>query len=262
MKIRTILVDDEPLAREGLALLLAKDPDFEIVAECEDGFEAVNTIRELAPDLVFLDIDMPGLDGFQVIEKIGSGAMPLIVFLTAYNEFAIEAFRVHALDYLLKPLAEERFLESLQRVKTELARRRLSRHGNWLSALLSDISAIAAPEQDGRKKPERLMVRCAGHVYFIKTDSIKWVEADGDYVSIYTDGKTHLVRITLKAMEEKLAGQGFQRIHRSTLVNLDCIRELVANDSGDYRVILKDDTELKLSRSYRDALYSRLQADA
>jgi len=261
MKIRTIVVDDEPLAREGLALLLAKDPDVEIVAECEDGLQAVNAIRELDPDLVFLDIDMPGLDGFQVIEKIGTGTMPLTVFLTAYNEFAIEAFRVHALDYLLKPLAEERFLESLHRVKAELARRRLFRRSNQLSALLSDISDITGLDQNRGKKPERLMVRCAGHVYFIKTDDVKWVEADGDYVSIYTDDRTHLVRITLKAMEDKLAGQGFQRIHRSTLVNLDCIRELVANDSGDYRVILKDDTELKLSRSYRDVLYARLRAD-
>lgn len=258
MNLRVLIADDEPLAREGVVLFL-KNSDVDIVAQCENGEQAVQCIRELQPDLVFLDINMPGLNGIEVVQAVGPEHMPLTIFLTAHDKYAIEAFRINALDYLLKPLNAEHFAASLNRAREELDKRRLHAHKQQLAQLLQSLGGAAAP----RSEPgaNRVLVRSAGHVYFLKPQDIHWIEADGDYVNIHTENKTHLVRETLKTMEERLGNDGFQRIHRSSLVNLDAIRELIANDSGDYQVVLKDDTVLKLSRSYRDQLYARLNAD-
>jgi two-component system, LytTR family, response regulator len=250
--MRVIIVDDEPLAREGVAMFL-KNTDVEIIAQCENGEQAVKSIHELRPDLVFLDINMPGLNGIEVVQAIGPEHMPLTIFLTAHDKYAIDAFRVNALDYLLKPINAEHFAASLRRAREELDKNRIHNHKEQLAKLLHTLADPAAAN--------RILVRSAGHVYFLKPQDIHWIEADGDYVSIHTERKTHLVRETLKVMEERLAGEGFQRIHRSSLVNLEAIRELIANDSGDYQVVLKDDTVLKLSRNYRDQLYARLNAD-
>jgi len=258
MSLRVIIVDDEPLAREGVAMFL-KDPGISIVAQCDNGVQAVKSIRDLKPDLVFLDINMPGLNGIEVVQAIGAEHMPLTIFLTAHDKYAIDAFRVNALDYLLKPINAEHFAASLRRAREELEKSRIHNHKEQLARLLQSFS-----EPGVAAKPDaanRILVRSAGHVYFLKPRDIHWIEADGDYISIHTDNKTHLVRETLKVMEERLANEGFQRIHRSSLVNLEAIRELIANDNGDYQVVLKDDTVLKLSRNYRDQLYSRLNAD-
>jgi two-component system LytT family response regulator len=255
--LRVIIVDDEPLAREGVAMFL-KEPGVTVVAQCENGEQAVKSIRELKPDLVFLDINMPGLNGIEVVQAIGAEHMPLTIFLTAHDKYAIEAFRVNALDYLLKPINAEHFAASLRRAREELEKSRIHDHEEKLARLLR---AFNEPAEAARADANRILVRSAGHVYFLKPRDIHWIEADGDYVNIHTDNKTHLVRETLKLMEERLAGEGFQRIHRSSLVNLESIRELIANDNGDYQVVLKDDTVLKLSRNYRDQLYSRLNAD-
>jgi two-component system LytT family response regulator len=252
--LKVLLADDEPLAREGLRLLLAAARDVEIVGECADGDAAVSAITAQQPDLVFLDINMPGRNGLDVVRAIGPEHMPLVVFLTAYDEHAIEAFTLHALDYLLKPVSEARFHASLQRAREEMPKRGGS--ARQLSQLLQQLTAKASVQD------ERIMIRTTGHVYFLKPGEITWVEADGDYVSIHTPGKKHLVRETMKHMEEKLSAQGFQRIHRGSLVNLDAIRELLTSDGGDYDVVLQEGTRLKLSRAYRDELMQRLQSKA
>jgi two-component system LytT family response regulator len=252
--MRVLIVDDEPLAREGLRLLLAAEPDLSLCGECGNGLEAVQAIGNVQPDLVFLDINMPGLTGLEVVAEVGINNMPLVIFLTAYDQHAVEAFTLNALDYLLKPVAELRLRESLQRARSKLQQRQLQSHQQQLGKMLAQLTQQTTPA-----KAERLMIRSASHVYFVKPADITWVEADGDYVSIHTNGKKHLVRETMKQMEERLAAQGFQRIHRSSLVNLEAIRELVADHNGDYQVILHDSTALKLSRTYRDELCEKLQ---
>lgn len=249
--MRVIIVDDEPLAREGVALFL-KGTEAQVVAQCENGNQAVTSIAELKPDLVFLDINMPGLSGLEVVEAVGPKNMPLTIFLTAHDKYAIDAFRINALDYLLKPINAEHFAVSLQRARDELNRKNLYRHKEQLSQLLQMLTQTSS---------NRILVRSAGHVYFLKPEDIHWIEAEGDYVNIHTGKKSHLVRETLKCMEDRLVTEGFQRIHRSSLVNLEAIRELIATANGDYQVVLKDDSILKLSRNYRDQLYARLKAD-
>lgn len=252
--MRVLIVDDEVLAREGLRLMLSAEADVAICGEAGNGFDAVQQIAKLQPDLVFLDINMPGLSGLEVVGEIGTSNMPLVIFLTAYDQHAVDAFTLNALDYLLKPVSEPRLRDSLQRARHKLQQRQLQQHQKQLGDMLAQLSKQMLPLQ-----AERLMIRSASHVYFVKPADITWVEADGDYVSIHTSGRKHLVRETMKQMEGRLAMQGFQRIHRSSLVNLSAIRELIADDNGDYQVILHDSTTLKLSRSYRDELYEKLQ---
>lgn len=254
-RIRVVIADDEPLAREGLSLLLANEVNVELVGSYENGNDAVAGIRALRPDLVLLDIQMPGLSGLEVVAGIGPAAMPQVIFLTAHADHAIEAFELHALDYLLKPVSDARFRASLQRARMALQHHSSVAHQQQLSALLQQLAHSTRAASN-----ERLMIRSAGHVHFLKPADISWIQAEGDYVTIHTTGKAHLLRETLKQMEERLRPQGFQRIHRSSLVNLDAIRELIASDSGDYQVILQDSTRLKLSRVYREELCERLQA--
>jgi two-component system LytT family response regulator len=256
MKIRTLIVDDEPLAREGVALALEAERDVEIVGSCEDGPSAVRAIRELAPDLVFLDVKMPGLDGFAVIGEIGVEKMPSVIFLTAYEEHALNAFRVNALDYLLKPIDASDLRKSVER-----ARRRLAQNdaGAWRGELRALVAAFAH-ERAAAADAERILVRTHGRMHVLDPREIDWVEAAGDYVTIHAAGKSHLVRDSLRNLETRLAVHGVIRIHRSTLVKLASIRELVAKDSGDHDVVLNDGTVLRLSRSYKDALYEALCA--
>jgi two-component system, LytTR family, response regulator len=256
MKLRTLIVDDEPLAREGVALALAKERDVEIVGSCGDGRSAVRAIRELKPDLVFLDIKMPGLDGFAVISEIGADKMPPVIFLTAYEQHALHAFRVNAIDYLLKPIDAEDLSKSVER-----ARRRHEQDeiGAWRGELRALVDKLA-PDRPSADIPERILVRTNGRVHVLDPIKIDWVEAAGDYVTIHAAGKSHLVRDSLRNIEARLAPHGFLRIHRSTLVKLASIRELVAKDSGDHEVVLHDGTVLRLSRSYKDALYEALNA--
>jgi two-component system LytT family response regulator len=256
MKIRTLIVDDEPLAREGVALALAAEGDVEIVGTCEDGPSAVQAIRDLDPDLVFLDVKMPGLDGFAVINEIGADKMPPVIFLTAYEEHALRAFRVNALDYLLKPIDAADLRKSVERARRRRAQDEI---GAWRGELRALVAAVAH-ERAVTDTAERILVRTNGRVHVLDPLKIDWVEAAGDYVTMHAAGKSHLVRDSLRNIETRLAAHGFIRIHRSTLVKLSCIRELVAKDSGDHDVVLHDGTVLRLSRSYKDALYEALNA--
>jgi two-component system LytT family response regulator len=253
VKVRALIVDDEPLAREGVALALAADRDVEIVGSCEDGPSAVRAIRKLAPDLVFLDVKMPGLDGFGVVGEIGADKMPPVVFLTAYKEHALRAFRVNAVDYLLKPIDAADLRKSVERARRRLAQDEI---GAWRGELRALVAAVAH-ERSAADAADRVLVRTSGRVHVLDPREIDWVEASGDYVTIHA-GTSHLVRDSLRNIEARLAAHGFLRIHRSTLVKLSCIRELVAKDSGDHEVVLHDGTVLRLSRSYRDALYEAL----
>lgn len=262
MRIRTLIVDDEPLAREGLSLLLNNEPDFEIVRLCANGSEAIEAIQTLQPDLVLLDIQMPRIDGFDVIKAVGPEHMPSVIFVTAYDEYAIEAFNIHAIDYLLKPVRKVRLQESLNRAKERILQRRVRENGEKLGELLSLFTGGAAiaptDKPSASRDDDRIVVRSHGHVYFLQTRNILWVEAEGDYVTIHTAGKSHLLRETMRNMEQRLDAHGFKRIHRSAIINLSFVSELQSNRNNDYNVVLTDGTVLNLGRSYKDALYASL----
>ena len=245
-RIRAIIVDDEPLARERIRTLLREESDMEIAAECGDGRKAVAAIRRHAPDLVFLDVQMPELDGFGVLEAVGAERVPVVIFVTAYDKYALRAFDVHALDYLLKPFDRERFHRAIDRARAQLRGQRDAADRRIL-ALLNEVRG--AP-----KRLERLVVKSVGRVFFLRTDEIDWIESAGNYVKLHVGREAHLVRETMSALEAQLDPGMFVRIHRSTIVNLARIRELQPMFHGDYVVLLRDATELTLSRNYRDRL--------
>ena len=249
--IRTLIVDDEPMARERLAGLLAQEADVEIVAQCADGREAVSAIQQLSPELVFLDVQMPGLDGFGVIEQIGVDRMPMVVFVTAYDEHALQAFEVHALDYLLKPFGRDRLRQCLDHARHYRDRSRAGDLGRSLLALVQDFR----PEQ---KKPDRLVVKSGGRVFFVRTDDIEWIEAAGNYVRLNLKDQSHLFRETMTQMEARLDPQRFVRIHRSRIVNTDHITELQPWFNWEFVVVLHNGTQLRLSRGYRERLEQQL----
>lgn len=246
MKVRTLIVDDEPLARERMRSLLEAEPDIAIVGECRDGREAVDFIRRESPDLVFLDVQIPELDGFQVLEAIAGEKAPAIVFVTAYDQYALQAFEVHAVDYLLKPFDEDRFKRALDRARQALARDK----GDLSEKLLSLLQELKAPQG----YIERLVVKSAGRLFFLRTDEIEWVESAGNYVCLHVRGESHLLRETMTSLEARLDPARFARIHRTAIVNIDQIKELQPLFHGEFQVVLRDGTELTLSRGYRDRL--------
>ena len=250
-KWRTLIVDDEPLARGKIRTLLAGEKDIEIIGECGDGHEAVDSIRSDNPDLVFLDIQMPGLDGFGVIGEVGADDMPVVVFVTAFDQHAIRAFEVHALDYLLKPFDRGRFGKALKRARKHLAGGN-GKTGDRLLELLGELGS-------GRRFLERLVIRESGRVFFLKASEIHWIEAAGNYVRLHVDDGAHLMRETMSRLEDGLDPDKFLRIHRSTIVNVDMVRELQPMFNGEYAVILKNGTELSLSRGYREKLNEFLE---
>jgi|YelNatPaOPRAMG01_1025707.scaffolds.fasta_scaffold01565_1 two-component system LytT family response regulator len=247
MKARTLIVDDEPLARERLRQLLQAEPEVELVGECADGAEAVTAIRAQAPDLVFLDVQMPELNGFQVLEQLQGGPVPLVIFVTAYDEYALRAFEVHAVDYLLKPFDRERFQKALHRALDQLKRSRLGELDERLAALLKDLKLPS-------KYPERLAIKSGGRVVFVPLEDIDWIEAADNYVQLHVGPESHLYRQTMAELEQTLPPDKFMRISRSTIVNLSRIKEMQPLFHGEYAVILRDGTRLTLSRSYRDKL--------
>ena len=248
---RAAIVDDEPPARGTLKLLLSGEPDFEVIAECAHGEEAVAAITRALPDLVFLDVQMPGMDGFEVLRRVGPATIPALVFVTAYDRYALRAFETHALDYLLKPFSDERFAEVLARVRGRLRERRFAEAGRRLTALLeSSGGAPAAPRQ--------LVVRDGSRTVVIPTDEIIWIEAEDYYARIHATGRRTLVRLSLKSLADELDTARFVRVHRSAIVNLAFVRELEPLASGDQRLVLSDGTELRVSRTYRPALDERL----
>jgi two-component system LytT family response regulator len=245
--LRIAIVDDEELARAGIRARLLRSPDVEIVAECGNGREAVAALRRHAPHIVFLDVQMPGKSGFDVIEEVGWGALPHVIFVTAHDRYAIQAFDVNALDYLLKPIDDERFDVALQRAREAVARDRDSNLEQRLASVVADLRS----ENHRARESDRIVVRSAGRVVFVKTSEIDWVEAAGDYVTLHVGKKSWLLRETIAEMEKKLEAKGFTRIHRSTIVNTERIGEMHPLDNGEYRLVLRDGTELKLSRSHR-----------
>ena len=253
MTIRAMIVDDEPLAREGLRLRLNALADVEVVAECSNGREAVSAILNKAPDLLLLDIQMPGWDGFDVIDRVGPEQMPLVIFVTAYDQHALRAFEVHAFDYLLKPIDQDRLHAALERARVQLQQHDYRQLNQRLHSLLNTLSA---PRE---KTVQRLVIKTHGRVFFLPLDEVDWIEAAGDYVRLHAGPKTHLLRETMTRLAQQLPPH-FQRIHRSTIVNLDQVRELQARDHGEYVICLHDDTRLKLSRNYRDAFQEALGA--
>lgn len=247
MKIRTLIVDDEPLGRERIRTLLSSDAEIEVVGECSNGKQAVAAIKETGPDLVYLDVQMPEMDGFAVLDVIAGERMPAIIFVTAFDRYAVKAFEVHALDYLLKSFDRERFQDALQRAKEQI---RYSREGLWnerLTGLLEELQAR-------QKRLTRLVIKSGGRIVFLGVDEIDWLEAADNYVRIHAGRESHLHRETLQSLEARLDPSKFLRIHRSTLVNLDRIQELQSLFHGDYVVKLLDGTELTLSRNYRERL--------
>ena len=249
--IRALIVDDEPLARRGIRTRLLRDADdVEILMECTNGREAADHIRSTKPDLVFLDIQMPGMDGFDVIDAVGIEEMPVVIFVTAYDRHAVRAFDVHALDYVLKPIDDDRFAEALARARAHIDKERQSELGRRVASLMA--------ERKGRD--QRFVIKSGARISFVAADEIDWVEAAGDYVRLHAGKKAHLLRETMSKIEARL-GEVFLRIHRSTIVNADRIRELETYFNGEYFVILEDGTKLKLSRSYRDRLQAFLGED-
>jgi two-component system, LytTR family, response regulator len=247
VNIRALIVDDEPLARQRLRRLLQDEPDVEIVGEAGDGGDAVATIRALKPDLVFLDVHMPVLDGFGVLEAIGVEAMPAVIFVTAYDRYALRAFEYHALDYLLKPFDRERFRKALERARAHLGRSPSRDEAQQL------LGAVEEFRSEG-KILERLVIKSAGRVFFLRVEEIDWIEAAGNYVRLHVGKETHLLRDTMSSLETRLDPRKFLRIHRSTMVNIERIQELQPLFHGDYVVILRDGTQLNMSRGYRQRL--------
>ena len=261
-RIRTLLVDDERLARRGLELRLAAAPDVEIVGECENGREAVDQVAALAPDLMFLDIQMPGLSGFDVLARLPQDSMPVVVFVTAFDRYAIDAFEARALDYLLKPVEDVRLEQALARVRSYLGERaRLEQHERMLG-LLADMQGAGelAPEEllarvageAPARYPDVLAIRTGRDVVRIPSAEIDWIDAAGDYMCIHACGETHVLRATMKQLESSLDPQTFQRVHRSAIVNLRRVRKLRPHANGEYFLTLESGQELKLSRSHRD----------
>jgi two-component system, LytTR family, response regulator len=251
-KIRTLVVDDEPMARERILGLLAQETDVEVVGQCSDGQQAVSAIQQLSPELVFLDVQMPAVDGFGVIRQVGADRMPMVVFVTAYDEYALHAFEVHALDYLLKPFGRDRLQQCLDHARHQRDRHRAGELGRSLLALVQDF------RPDQQKKQERLVVKSGGRVFFVRTEDIDWIEAAGNYVRLHLKDQSHLFRETMNQMEGRLDPQRFFRIHRSRIVNTERIKELQPWFNGEYVVVLHNGTQLRLSRSYREKLEQRL----
>jgi two-component system LytT family response regulator len=246
VKMRVLIVEDEPLARERIRTLLEAERDIEVVGEAADGRSAVAAIRAEKPDLVFLDVNMPELNGFEVIDTVGAEAMPPIVFVTAYDQYAVQAFDAHAVDYVLKPFDEDRFRSAVDRARQTLRRQHAGSLDRRLTDLLEDL-----------RRPryvERLAVKSGGKIVFVRTDEIDWIGAEGNYARLHTGGRSHLMRETMTSLEAKLDPDRFLRIHRSTIVNADAIAELEPLFQGDYVVILRNGTRLTSSRGYRSNL--------
>jgi two-component system LytT family response regulator len=250
-RIRTLIVDDEPIARARVLALLGEESDIEVVGECWSGRQAVSEIAEKAPDLIFLDVQMPEMDGFDVARALGPDRMPAVVFVTAFDQYALRAFEVHALDYLLKPFSAQRFKSALSHVRQQLAQRQATTLGRQILEMLPDMQKREAPM-------DRLVVKSSGRVYFVRIADIDWCEAAGNYVSLHVGAQSHLIRETMSHLEAQLDARQFVRIHRSTIVNVDRIQELRSSFNGEHVVVLRDGSRLTLSRGYRDTLQARL----
>jgi two-component system, LytTR family, response regulator len=264
-KIRALIVDDESLAREALLVMLGDDPEIEVIAECRNGKEAVRAIREQSPEVVFLDIQMPEMDGFQVIEEVGAMQMPVTIFVTAYDKHALRAFEAQALDYLLKPFDHDRFNTALQRAKTFVRQQKLGEISESLFAVLQNMKVktgelpletdtIKADKATHKEPIDRVVIKSGGHIYFLKIEEIDWVEGAGDYLTLHSGSQSHLIRETMGNFHAKLDAQKFLRIHRSTIVNIERIKDIQPLSKGEYIITLTNGKRLKSSRGYHHEL--------
>lgn len=272
MSIRTLIVDDEVLSRRGIEIRLRAASDFEILAQCANGREALAAIQQYQPDVMFLDIQMPGVSGFEVLAQVPQQSLPLVVFITAYDQYAIQAFEARAIDYLLKPIDDVRFAAALMRVREHLRARSASAQRDRLLEIIADITGCGELALDellvhGRKAiegrhPEVLPIRQGRETVRVPIASIQWVDAAGDYMCVHASGDTHILRGTMKELEEILDPKLFQRVHRSTIVNLRLVKSLRAHMNGEYFLTLEGGHELKLSRTYRDKVEYFLSGSA
>jgi two-component system LytT family response regulator len=264
MTIRTLIVDDEPLARRGLELRLREHPDLQVVRQCANGREALAAIAEEAPDLMFLDIQMPGLSGLDLVAQVPQESMPMVVFVTAFDRFAIKAFEAHALDYLLKPVDEQRLAAAIDRVRAQWQQQQAVAQREQLMALLAEVKgngeitmeAATGPAASSAPPAPRyarmLPIRSGRETVRLDVTTIDWIDAAGDYMCLHADGQTHVLRATMKELEEMLDPAVFQRVHRSTIVNLARVRSLRPHLNGECFLKLQSGQEVKLSRSFRD----------
>jgi two-component system LytT family response regulator len=262
--MRVLIVDDEPLARRGLVLRLDKIDGIEVIGQCGNGRDAIKAVAETRPDIVFLDIQMPVIDGFEVLRRIQGPSMPLVIFVTAFDEFAIKAFEGHALDYLLKPVDDERLVAAIGRAREAQEEKAALEHRARLLELVAELGGVSEVSLDELMEKgidaldtgyiETLPIKDAGKVVRVKTATIDWVDAAGDYMCIHAEGQTHIMRGTMKKLEDLLDPRRFQRIHRSTIVNVERVREVRPHINGEYFLILDDNIELKMSRHYKDRI--------
>ena len=252
-KTRVVIVDDEPIAREGIRTQVANEPSVEIVAECGDGLEAVEVICELSPDLLFLDVQMPGMSGFEVLQTVGVDVVPAVIFVTAYDKYALQAFDVNAVDYLLKPFDAERFQKAFQRALLQIQRR-------TTDAINENLKALLATIKPGVRHLERLVVKSKGRIFFLPVSEIDWIESADNYVCLHAGRETHLIRETLTSLEAKLNPAEFLRIRHSAIVNVKRIRELRPLFKGEYEIVLQNSAKLTSSRRYRQRLEELLSS--
>jgi two-component system LytT family response regulator len=245
MSIRALIVDDEPLARKRIKRLLADEADISAIDECGTGRDAIKIIQDASPDLLFLDVQMPEIDGFKVLQSIREEQMPVVIFVTAYDQHALKAFEVHALDYLLKPFKRDRFKRALERARTQLAKGSGYETHAGLAALIAKLRA-------DNNYLSRFMVKSYNRVVFIKANEVDWIESAANYALLHVDDKTHIVRETMQALEVKLSPKIFQRISRSVIVNLERVKELQPMGKGQYVIILVNGQRLAMSRGIRD----------
>ncbi len=253
MTYKTVVIDDEPLARRGIVARLKSYPQFEIVAECGNGEDALVAIAEHHPHLIFLDVQMPEMDGFEMLENLPVDERPAVIFLTAFDQYALRAFDVHATDYLLKPIDDVRFVEAVERVQRVLQMEKDTTLSERLESLLADLHSRRATGNQ-----QRFAIRNGRRIFFVTANEVEWIEAQGDYAALHVSGKTHLLREPLHILECRLDPAVFVRIHRSTIVRLDRIAEMQALANRDCLLRLKDGTSLRVSRSYSDRLQEAL----
>jgi two-component system LytT family response regulator len=249
--IRTIIADDEPLARKKLRLLLGSEPGVQVVAECQDGQQTIGAVQKHKPDLLLIDIRMPDVDGFEVLGRIAAEEMPVVVFTTAYDQFAIRAFQAHAMDYLLKPFERERLHQAIERARLELLK---SHNHNLTTRLLDLIAQKAEQKPEPRQADDRMVIRAGGKVIFLDLEEVDWIEAAANYVRMNAGKESYLLREGIGSVSERLDPDRFVRIHRSVIVNVRKIKELQPCDSGEYIAVLKNGKELSCSRGYRAQL--------
>lgn len=264
-KLRVLLIDDESLARKGLKLRLHDNPLVEIIGECSNGRDALKAVAELDPDLLFLDIQMPGVDGFEVVRRLQPETMPMIIFITAYDEYAIKAFEINAVDYILKPIEDDRLNVAVKRASELRAAKSSGSDKQHLLAMLEQLGQEESvdivqwlTEQQGQlqKYPEKLSIKEGSERVLLASEDIDWVDAAGDYMCLHAKGQTHVMRITMKELESQLNPAAFQRIHRSTIVNMHRVEKVCAHVNGEFYLVLNSGEHLRMSRRYKEKVQS------